>query len=68
VRCGTSPKGIKPAPAARQHRGLPLSQRLVHDDIIFDSTNKLFCDEFSKIMMDMFKISMMNVLTFFLRF
>jgi hypothetical protein len=37
-------------------------------DIIFGSTNKFFCDEFNKIMTDMFKISMMRVLTFFLRF
>jgi hypothetical protein len=38
------------------------------DDIIFNSTNKFFCDEFSKIMMDMFEMSMMEVLTFFLTF
>jgi hypothetical protein len=38
------------------------------DDIIFGSTNKLFYDEFSKIMMDRFKMSMMGVLTFFLGF
>jgi hypothetical protein len=38
------------------------------DDIIFGSTNKSFCNEFSKIMMDMFEMSMMGVLTFFLRF
>jgi hypothetical protein len=38
------------------------------DDIIFGSTNKSFCDEFNKIMMDRFKMSMMRVLTFFLRF
>jgi hypothetical protein len=38
------------------------------DDIIFDSTNKFFCDEFSKIMMDRLEMSMMEVLTFFLRF
>jgi hypothetical protein len=38
------------------------------DDIIFGSTNKSFCDEFSKIMMDMFEMSMMEVLTFFLVF
>jgi hypothetical protein len=38
------------------------------DDIIFGSTNKSFCDEFSKIMTDRFKMSMMEVLTFFLRF
>jgi hypothetical protein len=38
------------------------------DDIIFDSTNKSFCDEFSKIMTDRFKMSMMGVLTFFLGF
>jgi hypothetical protein len=38
------------------------------DDIIFGSTNKSFCDEFSKIMMDSFEMSMMEILTFFLRF
>jgi hypothetical protein len=38
------------------------------DDIIFDFTNKSFCDEFSKIMTDMFEIFMMVVLTFFLGF
>jgi hypothetical protein len=38
------------------------------DDIIFGSTNKLFCDDFSKIMTDMFEKFMMGVLTFFLRF
>jgi hypothetical protein len=38
------------------------------DDIIFGSTNKSFCDKFSKIMTDRFEIFMMEVLTFFLRF
>jgi hypothetical protein len=38
------------------------------DDIIFGSTNKSFCDEFSKIMTHRFEMSMMGVLTFFLRF
>jgi hypothetical protein len=38
------------------------------DDIIFGSTNKSFSDQFSKIMTDRFEISMMEVLTFFLRF
>jgi hypothetical protein len=38
------------------------------DDIIFGSTNKSFCDEFSKIITDMFEMSMMEVLTFFLGF
>jgi hypothetical protein len=38
------------------------------DDIIFSSTKKFFCDEFNKIMTDIFEISMMNVLTFFLGF
>jgi hypothetical protein len=38
------------------------------DDIIFGSTNKSFCDEFSKIMTDRFEMSMMEVLTFFLEF
>jgi hypothetical protein len=38
------------------------------NDIIFSSTNKSFCDEFSKIMIDRFEISMIGVLTFFLGF
>jgi hypothetical protein len=38
------------------------------DDIIFGSTNKSFCEEFSKIMTDIFEMSMMGVLTFFLGF
>jgi hypothetical protein len=38
------------------------------DDIIFGSTNKSFCDEFSKIMIDGFEMSMMGVLTFLLGF
>jgi hypothetical protein len=38
------------------------------DDIIFGSTNKSFCDEFSNIMTDMFEISMMGELKFFLDF
>jgi hypothetical protein len=38
------------------------------DDIIFGSTNKSFCDEFSKIMMDRFEMSMMGLLIFFLGF
>jgi hypothetical protein len=42
--------------------------QIYFDDIIFGSTNKLFCDEFNKIMIDMFEMSMMEVLTFFLGF
>jgi hypothetical protein len=38
------------------------------DDIIFYSSNKSFYDEFSKIMMDMFEMSMVGVLTFFVEF
>jgi hypothetical protein len=38
------------------------------DDIIFSSTNKSFYDEFNKIRMDMFEMSMMWVLTLFLGF
>jgi hypothetical protein len=38
------------------------------DAIIFGYTNKSFCDVFSKIMMDMFEMSMMGILTFFLGF
>jgi hypothetical protein len=38
------------------------------DDIIFCSTNKSFCDEFSKIMTDRFEMSMMRELKHFLGF
>jgi hypothetical protein len=38
------------------------------DAIIFGSTNKSFCDEFSKIITDSFEMSMMRELTFFLGF
>jgi hypothetical protein len=38
------------------------------DDIIFGSTNKSFCDGFSKIMADRFEMSIMGVLTSFLGF
>jgi hypothetical protein len=38
------------------------------DDIIFGSTNKFFCDEFSKIMIDRFEMSMMGELKYFLHF
>jgi hypothetical protein len=38
------------------------------DDIIFCSTNKFFCDEFSKIMTDRFEMSMMGELKYFLDF
>jgi hypothetical protein len=38
------------------------------DDIIFSSTNKSSCDEFSKIMTDRFEMSMMGELTFFFEF
>jgi hypothetical protein len=38
------------------------------NDIIFSSTNKYFCDEFRKIIMDRFEMSMMGELTFFLGF
>jgi hypothetical protein len=42
--------------------------RIYVDDIIFGSTTKSFCDEFSKIMTDRFEMSMMGELTFFLGF
>jgi hypothetical protein len=38
------------------------------DDIIFGSTNKTFCDGFSKIMTDRFDMSNLGELTFFLGF
>jgi hypothetical protein len=38
------------------------------DDIIFCSTNKSFCDEFSKIMTNRFEMSMMGELKYFLGF
>jgi hypothetical protein len=42
--------------------------QIYFDDIIFSSTNKSFCDEFSKTMTDRFEMSMMGALTFFLGF
>jgi hypothetical protein len=51
----------------RMGKDLFVSQVYV-DDIIFYSTNKLFYDEFSKIMTNRFEISMMGELTFFLGF
>jgi hypothetical protein len=38
------------------------------DDIIFGSTNLSFCEEFSKIMTDRFKMSIMRELKYFLGF
>jgi hypothetical protein len=38
------------------------------DDIIFSSINASFCEEFSKIMTDMFEMSMMGELKYFLSF
>jgi hypothetical protein len=38
------------------------------DDIIFGSSNKIFNDEFAKLMIDKFKMSMMGELKFFLGF
>jgi hypothetical protein len=38
------------------------------NDIIFSSTNKYFCDEFSKIMFDIFEMSLMGIITYFLGF
>jgi hypothetical protein len=38
------------------------------DDIIFGSTNKKFCEEFSKVMTNRFEMSMMGELKFFLGF
>jgi hypothetical protein len=38
------------------------------DDIIFGSTNASFCEEFSKIMIDRFEMSMMGELKYFLGF
>ena len=38
------------------------------DDIIFGSTNKKFCEEFSRIMTKRFEMSMMGELKFFLGF
>jgi len=38
------------------------------DDIIFGSTNKTWCDDFSRIMTKRFEMSMMGELNFFLRF
>jgi hypothetical protein len=42
--------------------------QIYEDDIIFSSSNKSFCDEFSKIMTDRFEMSMIEELKFFLGF
>jgi hypothetical protein len=42
--------------------------QIYDDDIIFGSTNQIFCEEFSRIMTKRFEISMMSELTFFLGF
>jgi hypothetical protein len=36
------------------------------DDIIFGSTNQKFCEEFSRVMMQKFEMSMMGELAYFL--
>jgi hypothetical protein len=36
------------------------------DDIIFGSTNELFCDEFGKMMSKEFEMSMIGELSFFI--
>jgi hypothetical protein len=38
------------------------------DDIIFSSTDKIFCDEFSRVMTNRFEMSVMGELKFFLGF
>jgi hypothetical protein len=38
------------------------------DDIIFGSTNQKSCEEFSRVMMQKFEMSMMGELTYFLGF
>jgi hypothetical protein len=38
------------------------------DDIIFGSTNQKFCEEFSRVMMQKFEMSMMGELNYFLGF
>jgi hypothetical protein len=38
------------------------------DDIIFGSTNQKFCEEFSRMMMQKFEMSMMGELTYLLGF
>jgi hypothetical protein len=42
--------------------------QIYFDDIIFDSTNQKSCEEFSRVMMQKFKMSMMDELNYFLGF
>jgi hypothetical protein len=42
--------------------------QIYNDDIIFGSINVLFCEKFSKIMIDRFEVSMMGELKYFLSF
>jgi hypothetical protein len=61
-------KADSPLFTRRMGKNLFICQIYV-DDIIFDSTNNSFCDEFSKIMTARFEMmSMMDEITFFLRF
>jgi hypothetical protein len=49
------------------NRDLIVCQKYV-DDIIFGSTNQKSCEEFSRVMMHKFEMSMVGELNYFLRF
>ena len=58
---------IDPTLFTKRVKGELFVCQLYVDDIIFGSSNKVFNDEFSKLMTDRFKMSMMGELKSFLR-
>jgi hypothetical protein len=59
---------IKPTFFAKKVNGELFICQIYVDDIIFGSSNKIFNDEFAKLMTDKFEMSMMGELKFFLGF
>ena len=59
---------IDPSLLTKKINGELFICQLYVDDIIFGSTNRVFNDEFSKLMTDKFEMSMMGELKFFLGF
>jgi hypothetical protein len=60
----------KPIPLYSQKHAMVifLFAKIYVDDIIFGSTNQKSCEEFSRVMMQKFEMSMMGELTYFLEF
>jgi hypothetical protein len=59
---------VDPTLFTRNYNGDLFVCQIYVDDIIFGSTNQKSCEEFSRVMMQKFEMSMMGNLTNFLRF